>query len=348
IEGMPLGKAYRLSAGPGPGMPYLNTNESPIELPGSAPIISDIELEHGVAIRGRLIDKATGKPVRGTVSYMPTGDNPRLAELNYNSSRFLRQRPATGTDGEFEVVGLPGRGLLIASASDAGRFTTAEPEAFAESAESLKSAFANAVATLDIPGGIDSFSRDVTLDPGRTLSGTVLDPDGRPLAGTIAFGLGSMIDNNSSRTLDTASFTVTALKPGHERFVVIQHPGRRLGTSVMLRGDETEAVAVKLVPCASIAGRLVDARGNPRPKFVVTARSTERNPSRMLLGITPTWPSATTDDEGRFRIEGLVADMFYNVSAYSRTSRDYEVLVEEFKPRPGQTRDLGDVHGSPE
>ena len=50
--------------------------------------------------------------------------------------------------------------------------------------------------------------RDVTLDPGWTITGVVLGPDGQPLAGAFGMGIGQ---------LKTAEFTMrSSARGGHE------------------------------------------------------------------------------------------------------------------------------------
>lgn len=59
-------------------------NEIP-DTPGLEPLTVDFALDRGIAVRGRLIDKTTGKPVRGHVYYHAEPDNPHMkdfADLN--------------------------------------------------------------------------------------------------------------------------------------------------------------------------------------------------------------------------------------------------------------------------
>src|SRR5262249_58002373 len=81
LSGVGKHKEYTVSAG---GAPYFNCTKLDVaDTPGLEPITVDFELERGVAIHGRLLDRATGKPVSGHVGYMAAPDNPNLK--NYST-----------------------------------------------------------------------------------------------------------------------------------------------------------------------------------------------------------------------------------------------------------------------
>ncbi len=44
------------------------------------PIAFDVALKRGVFVRGRVIDKVTGRPIRGYADYFAFADNPNLGE----------------------------------------------------------------------------------------------------------------------------------------------------------------------------------------------------------------------------------------------------------------------------
>ncbi len=77
-------------------------------------------LKRGVLVRGRVTDKATGRPVSGYVGSYTFADNPHVDEFpgykeSYQPLAFLDD------DGRYEIVTLPGRGI-IACRSDLGRY----------------------------------------------------------------------------------------------------------------------------------------------------------------------------------------------------------------------------------
>src|SRR5207302_7777913 len=74
----------------------------------------DFSLKRGVLIKGRVTDKSTGKRLPSQIEYVAFADNPYRREVpNWTTNNYLR----THEDGSFEVVALPGRGLLGVRAS---------------------------------------------------------------------------------------------------------------------------------------------------------------------------------------------------------------------------------------
>ena len=68
LTGLPKAPAYRLFIEPGQGQPYTRaTFVTPAGSPALEPIAFDIALKRGVLVRGRVTDKATGRPVSGYV-----------------------------------------------------------------------------------------------------------------------------------------------------------------------------------------------------------------------------------------------------------------------------------------
>jgi Carboxypeptidase regulatory-like domain len=99
-----------------------------------------------------------------------------------------------------------------------------------------------------------------------------------------------LADGESS---EGASFTVTGLNPQDTRVLFFQHRGKKLGKVVTVRGNAAQPVTVKLEPCGSVKGRLVDERGNPVPGVRVCL-SEDASPGNA---------GAQTDNLGRFQLE---------------------------------------------
>ena len=83
----------RAKASPIPG-PVLR---APADSPGLAPVKFDIALKRGVVVRGRVTDKATGKPVPGCVESYTFGDNPHVHEFPGYSEGRRHPRPLSRT-----------------------------------------------------------------------------------------------------------------------------------------------------------------------------------------------------------------------------------------------------------
>ena len=107
------------------------------DAPGVGPLTADIQVPRGVQVRGRVTDKATGKPVPGAkVRYYPLSTNTEAFKLYRDYSEFASAATA-GPDGSFSLAALPGSGVVgaIAPAADAYQrafITPGELEAFSK------------------------------------------------------------------------------------------------------------------------------------------------------------------------------------------------------------------------
>ena len=178
----------------------------------------------------------------------------------------------------------------------------------------------------------------MTLDPGWTFTGTVLGPDGKPMAG--AWGIGLSTQNINGRRLEvmkTAEFSVSQFNPRQPRSLLFQHPQKGLVGVARPPKNKGDSITVQLRPGATVTGRLVDTDGRARPgvELVIWRSYKERvQPSEHVY--FPPQPNKT-DQQGRFRIEGLLP-------GYEFTLDDGKVslpLAEGLGS--GQTKDLGDV-----
>src|SRR5262249_48660281 len=102
------------------GVPYFAVTKRNIaDTPGFDPITVDFELERGIAISGRVINKATGEPIEAEVSYHALSDNPHLKNVSgLDQESSADGRNDTQSDGAFFVVGLPGPGYLVVLAEE--------------------------------------------------------------------------------------------------------------------------------------------------------------------------------------------------------------------------------------
>lgn len=85
-------------------------------------LTADILLERGIALEGRLVELDTGKPLRGTITYLA---QPSPGEsVEQRQLRQLLAAPQRVIDGTFRIAVPPGQGLLHASAR--GDYRTTE------------------------------------------------------------------------------------------------------------------------------------------------------------------------------------------------------------------------------
>jgi hypothetical protein len=157
----------------------------------------DFTLKRGVIVRGRVTDKVTGKPIAGQVNYYALDDNPHLKDYPEFRQGTL---PYTmlDADGRFEVVGLPGRGLvavrdgedryLPASGLEKIQGYDAKNQMF-RTVPNVLGTWQAVVAEVNAAADSKGVTLELTADPGRSVAIEVVGPDGTPLGGTMVKGI---------------------------------------------------------------------------------------------------------------------------------------------------------------
>ncbi len=173
--------------------------------------------------------------------------------------------------------------------------------------------------------------RDVTLDPGWRVKGTVLGPDGKPLAGTRNFILaGNWWDREATKT---AEFTAW-FNPHETPEFFFQHLEKGLTGVAQPPKENGGSITVRLDRGAAVTGRLVAADGQPRAGVELEVMVQPKGWGDWY-GYSP--EPIKTDREGRFRIEALLPGREF------RLKGDKGELPFMGALRSGETKDLGDV-----
>ena len=233
----------------------------------------EITLKRGVWVEGKVVNRATGKPVRAVVVYYPFRDNPGVKDcpdaafLNNNVS----DEPEFPTDarGHFRAVALPGGGILAVVAKEPGYVNGTRLDA-KTAGNVLHIADFNyyqapyqAMLSIDAPAGKNLVVPDITLAPGRPQHIRLTDPDGRPVSGSAVLCLQAGGAGFESIKGDEWSFIHA--NPGKAETLIFSHAARSSGATVDLKGDEPDPVRIVLQPCGTVTGRLVDEDAKPRP-----------------------------------------------------------------------------------
>ena len=352
IEGVGKQKEYHVAAG---GLPYFNCTKMHIaDTQGLDPLTVDFELERGVVVKGRLTDKATGKPVRGRVGYGPAGDNPNLKNFTeFGKPQFLATDSGrVGDDGSFSVLAIPGGGTLTATADDADAYAAAREGNIRQH---------NAVVRIDVPEKDDKpIVHDIALEPAGARAGRVVGPDGSPLTGTYAAGLHAVWEfGRNPEKLEAASFRVHGLTPKEPRAVMFFHPEKKVAKVQQVAAEDKEPLTVRLEATGALAGRVLDADGKPWAGLKVKASyataeleqveaegKDPRGLPRDLVYDYPAWGKiinreTTTDKDGKFRLEGLVPGLKYNLDVNDGEVR--ELTRESLSVESGKVNDLGEL-----
>ena len=326
----------------------------PMEMKGGRvnnqqPVRLDFALSRGVWIEGTIIDARTKKPVAGaSIYYTPLGEG---AVVRFGGDPLAFDDPAgkTDADGKFRIVGVPGPGGIAVHAPggpyiDATR-RSLQGDSLFWSMEGVRvrwprlyfSAFdALAVVEVDVK---KQRTYSITVDPGESIKGRVLDPDGKPLAGARA----SRLTEYSRWTMKplAAEFEAGQMQEGKPRFVLFWHEDRKLGAVWRPKLGNPDTYDVRLKPNASAAGRLANKESDPLPDQPIEVYF--RTPGDS--GWTPWFPMRTvrTDAQGRFELvnlaEGVEFSLRYNVTKAPGAA----AYAHEFRVKSGEAKDLGDV-----
>jgi RNA polymerase sigma factor (sigma-70 family) len=345
LTGIPRRAGQHIMAIPGRDQPYVRAHKDIPDSHGLDPVATDIELKRGVWIEGKIMDKVTGQPLQGFVEYFALHSNPNLRDYPGFDGTVLGLDGGVraNEDGSYRVVGLPGPGLVTVMwhAGDHLRAPDRDDELGIKESTLSTAPYHlthpnnyNALARIDPPKGVDSVTRDVTLDPGRRFKGTVIGPDGQPLAGARRFFMGIGRSHWERDPMQTAEFTgwFNPLR----RDVFFHHSEKGLVGVAQSPQENGRSITVRLEPGAAVAGRLVGADGRPRAGVELEVSF---HPKGCPIWFDYPPRHISTDQEGRFRVAGLFPG--YDFRLFDERG-DRELVVGDGL-RSGQTKELGNV-----
>lgn len=354
LVGMPKGTGRRIIAIPNDEQPYLMREFDVPNNPGLQEIQLDLNVDRGVWIKGRITDKKTGKPLgqpnRVELYYLPYLNNKfanALPEFNGGNVDGYQDRYRVKADGTYRLVGLPGRAIVgvqcwhmsyprgmgsesIQGMTDTGHFLTYRAPVDAGRK------WPTAMKEVTIAENQTQFNLDFDLDSGHLLKITTTGPDNQEIAGVAIWGL---LENDAFwQTTDRPSVTALAFGPQEKRTMLFHHKQRNLGQVVRAEANDNapDSITVKLEPCATIRGRLVDE--NERPVADASIRFDVRPGGDFEPGLS----SQPTDADGRFEHKSVLPGASYAVFVES-PRLGFKVAAKEVKVAPGETIDLGTI-----
>jgi hypothetical protein len=359
LVGVAKGHDYSISAYAKGGKTYLPGLKKVADTEGLKPLTVDFDLVRGVLVKGRITDKTTGKPVDSALWYNPLADNKFFRDLPGNEwYRSVSQGHRTEKDGSFSLLALPGTGVILVRAEGeaGGLYTEAfiapedKTKAYRQEEEGLGGSFLTAGGSIEFLHGnhayklldpaqdAETFECNIELDRGLTQTGTIVDPQGKAVAGASIAGLRAW---GGVDALKAGEFTARGLNPARPRSIAVLHKERKLVGHMTLRGDEKEPVVVKLSPWGSVSGRVLDEEGNPLTDAELMVHYRD-NSLRWLFESGR--EKLKTDREGRFRVEGLFPGLPFGISLVKKgTIYDPGDDYRQLTAKSGETKDLGDV-----
>ena len=155
---------------------------------------------------------------------------------------------------------------------------------------------------------------DIMLRDVVTISGAVLDREGNPLPGAVV---------SAWRPASELLMQVTSNEDGEFRSAPLRPPdtpiqvfarsakGDLAGRGTFHAAKLDSDTILELAPSATAVGRVVDAKGQPIANAKVSARI-EANAERFLWCH---WTEASTDENGRYRLTGILAHLPAKIGA---------------------------------
>ena len=274
-------------------------NAVPVEItPGTE--LRGIEIrirrEAVFSIRGLVIDSTTGKPTPAQL-YARLKDSPQIG---------FGAGASPHSDGTFEIRNLlPGVYVVTAVTN-----TTADPRTASEEV---------GITDSDVAGV------KLTLTPGATMAGTVkLEGDGPPVHPIIFLnGVDGTENGSHTQTNDDGTFELHGIAPGKYAAGVDRLPDGVYMKSVRLGGHDVTRTKLDLTSgvsgtldillsrgAAEVLGTVKNNQGEAASGALVTLWPKGRGPETVWNGI----PQSPTDQNGEYRIAGLVPGEYYAIA----------------------------------
>jgi len=220
--------------------------------------------------------------------------------------------------------------------------------------------YASAHLAVDYPWR-DAPDNVVTLSSGedRQVAPAVIDPDGRPLRGRVYDDGGVPVEGAKVWPFEPdrpyqpvvtgadGSFELTRLGAVGTVWIGAAHPTKPLYLAAELDPDKTPSVDLFLAPTTTVTGQLV-ANGVPVRQVEVEAwPCLVRGRSMSIWQRSDDYPkqetpcpTGTTDDDGRFVIEGLVSGAPYALGVHAEGVR-FDAMRLGFTADADQPVDFG-------
>lgn len=248
-----------------------------------------IEIPAGGTIRGRVVDKGTGRPVTN-FEVGPSGERRGAGVVMMGPANLTRFQ---SDDGSFELENIP-EGSVELLAQAAGYVSAKMPGVEVK------------------PGGVTD-DVEIQIEPGTRITGRVLGPDGAPVSRAGISRVAESSAGPAARRNETVAtdgdgnYVLEGIPEGEIELRAIHQSFVTETKKVKVAGREMQ-VDFRLGRGADVHGVVVTETGAPVAGADVSTRSAAANSSGQ---------SAKTDANGTFRMSGL-ADGRYSFYASKR------------------------------
>ena len=383
LPGLVKAKTRYLHVKGGDTAPYLDHIVEVADTAGYTPAVADVKLLPAVEVRGQLVNKATGKPVAGSAQWLPLTTNERLLKRESNDAQLYTSslgdnwpsgsRAVAGADGRFILRVPAGPGVVLARSDLFDRSAVFAPLRVREDDRKHLRKNEKPPGTIEVgPRARDSeeffdtimlitplrwengyavvnpdtkaktVDAKIEFDPGATVTLAATDLDGKPLGGVTLVGPGNYGRNPPA--FAKPEIAVGGIDPkGRPVQFYLLHKERKLCAAVTVTGDEKGPVAVKLRPCGSVTGRVVDHTGKAVTGARVTFQMTDSVADELLRqklyrGVA----EVATDTDGEFTFPRMFPDVEFDLHVILPGLRYGAAESKRVKLKPGEARDAGE------
>jgi len=360
------GDYFRVTAYAPDGQPYVVPHVQFAWTKGTVKKVMDISLPRGVAIRGKVTDAETGRP-------LPASSIQFIAVRGRDDVLSGWQAIVASTgDGSFQIAVPPGKGhLLIFGPTDDYVLAEIGFNRLYNDRPGGQRYHAHAIIPYEVKAGDLPHELAVPLRPGVTIKGRVEGPSGETI--TDAFVLTTLrIEpfnphwrGDYQIKVRDGRFELHGLAPDASTRIHVLDPEHEWGATVEVSGKQAgEDVTVRLQTCGKARARFVGPDGRPIAKlwptfeFVATPgpyhlsrkkqdQAELASDAELVANVDRKhyWNDPGTDAEGRYSMTSLIPGALYRILDFSTVNDQNKgaQIRKDFTVKPGETLDLGDI-----
>jgi RNA polymerase sigma factor (sigma-70 family) len=266
---------------------------------------AEVSIPVGPAVRvqGSVRERGTGKPVAGAAVLVGYGNDNAIEEV------------VTDAQGRYEFLAPPGSVYVIP-----GLPRGYSPPTQRDPRQDLQGTVPEGARQHTLPA--------IELTPAIVVRGTVVDADGKPVAGAQVRAMGMAQSHQfgnfdlSDRIVSTnarGEFAFDEVSPATELRLTVKHQGAFLAQALTVKGEQKQPLALPISPAhaARLTGRLVDTAGKPVPNAELEVwhrpwmpPPNEGTPHKVAFDGKP---ALRSDAAGKFETPPLVPDGEYRI-----------------------------------
>jgi hypothetical protein len=183
----------------------------------------------------------------------------------------------------------------------------------------------------------------VPFDPGLSVTGTVVGPDGKPVSGCLATGM-QATDEMRPTPVPTDRFTAAAMIAGRSRTLFVIHEAKGLVGLLTVKTTD-KAPVVKMQPWGVLTGRVLTPDGKPAVGAEVSIQFMDEVADDLVrnkLFKGTKHVRVLTDAAGRFRLDGQFPGYEIGIFAHTPGLR-FGAGSPPVTPKAGEVTDVGDI-----